>query len=118
MSDPYRDQQNQTYWLPALAVPARSKARFSCPQSHLDTLVGDLPNVTTVVTIGWRGREQHFLDLLATHLSPGTRLLVVAEHETSAMTTVDEVWSTPKSRPVCNLCGRVLDFRQQPDCHA
>ncbi len=94
--DPHRDPQNQTYWLPALAVPARSKARFSCPQSHLDALVRDLRDVTTVVTVGWRGRERHFLDLLATHLRPGSRLFVVAEHETSAMATVDEVWSTQK----------------------
>ncbi|WP_239459983.1 SIR2 family protein [Nocardioides daejeonensis] len=94
--DPHRDSQNHTYWLPALAVPARSKATFSCPKSHLDALARDLGDVTTVVTVGWRGRERHFLDLMATHLKPGCRLLVVAEHEVAAMATVDELWSTQR----------------------
>jgi hypothetical protein len=94
--DPYRDPQNQTYWLPALAVPARFKSSFSCPQSHLDSLVRDLQEVTTVVTIGWRGREKHFLDLLAKHVRAGARLLAVAENESSAMATVEELWSTRK----------------------
>lgn len=94
--DPYRDAQNQTYWLPALAVPARFKASFSCPQSHLDALAKDLSVVDTVVAIGWRGREKHFLDLLSTHLPTDCRLFVVAENETSAMGTVDELWTTQK----------------------
>jgi hypothetical protein len=94
--DAYRDAQNQTYWLPALAVPARFKAQFSCPRSHLEFLVRDLSDVSTVVTIGWRGREKHFLDMLATHLRSDCRLFVVAENETSAMATVEEVWATQK----------------------
>ncbi|WP_235736852.1 SIR2 family protein [Nocardioides alcanivorans] len=94
--DPYRDVQNQMYWLPALAAPARHKAGFSCPQSHLDALAKDLSEVDTVVAIGWRGREKHFLDLLATSLPGECRLFVVSESETSAMATVDELWSTRK----------------------
>ncbi|WP_310961292.1 SIR2 family protein [Nocardioides terrisoli] len=94
--DPYRHPQSQTYWLPALAIPARSKASFSCPRSHLDSLAKDLNKVTTVVTIGWRGRERHFLDLLAEHLRADARLFVVAENESSAMETVDELWPTCK----------------------
>ncbi len=51
---------------PAVAIPVTSKtdSSFECPAEHLSLLTELVPRVTKVLAIGWRGREQHFLDML------------------------------------------------------
>jgi hypothetical protein len=49
---------------PAIAIPVETKVSFECPSDHLDALSRHLPEVTHVLTIGWRGNEAHFLKLL------------------------------------------------------
>jgi hypothetical protein len=49
---------------PAIAIPVETKKDFECPNSHLDALCSHMRNVTKVITIGWRAREQHFLKLM------------------------------------------------------
>jgi hypothetical protein len=49
---------------PAIAIPVETKYSFECPSDHLDVLSRHLPEVTHVLTIGWRGNEAHFLNLL------------------------------------------------------
>lgn len=51
-------------WYPAIAIPTPNKPHFECPSYHLECLRRELPSVDRVVTIGWRGREAHFLRLL------------------------------------------------------
>lgn len=53
--------------MPAIAIPVREKMQFECPQSHITRLVADLARVRTVLTVGWRGAESHFLSLLKKH---------------------------------------------------
>ena len=62
---------NGHYWVPAIAVPLLDKPDFECPQAHIDELVGLLPQVDRVITIGWRGQESAFLDLLDHDLPVG-----------------------------------------------
>jgi hypothetical protein len=45
----------------------------------LEELKALLPHTTRLLVIGWRATEEHFLDLLRTHLKPGIRLHVVAK---------------------------------------
>ena len=34
------------------------------PPAHLEALMAAIPQVTHLLVIGWRGNEQHFVDLL------------------------------------------------------
>jgi hypothetical protein len=51
--------------VPSLALPMATKgdSDFACPQEHLEELRLRLSEVTDVLIIGWRGIEQHFLEL-------------------------------------------------------
>jgi hypothetical protein len=51
---------------PAVAIPVATKtdSTFECPVNHLGQLAELLPRVTKLLTIGWRGQEQHFLGML------------------------------------------------------
>jgi hypothetical protein len=58
---PVDDERRYVY--PAIALPVETKSDFECPSDHLNYLKGDIPNVTTLLVIGWRATEAHFLDL-------------------------------------------------------
>lgn len=63
---------------PAIALPVTKKSTFECPEEHLRCLKECLPMVTKILTIGWRGQEEHFLELLRKHLGPRPRMMIVA----------------------------------------
>jgi hypothetical protein len=50
--------------VPALAVPIAGKMDFECPDEHIKVLTERLPQITHVLIIGWRGAEQHAIELL------------------------------------------------------
>lgn len=92
----YQDGNDQTsVWLPALSIPVRRKTDFTMPSWHREAMVADLHKVTTVIAVGWRAREQHFLRLLQDEL-PGapSRLVAVAESDEAAKATVEALWDT------------------------
>lgn len=83
--------------VPALAVPVASKWAFECPDDHLNVLRAALPEVRSLLVIGWRAGEMHFLDILkklrrstpVTIVSSGTeraRETAAALHETVGLT--------------------------------
>ncbi|WP_300679572.1 SIR2 family protein [Nocardioides sp.] len=92
----YQDPEDLTkVWLPALSIPVRRKSVFTMPPDHREALTDDLGKVTTMVAIGWRARERHFLQLLQDHMpSQPARLVAVAENESAARETVDNLWPT------------------------
>jgi hypothetical protein len=63
---------------PAIAIPVEKKNEFVCPPTMLNQLVKLLPLVDKILSIGWRGTEEHFLQLLRTHLMQGVKLYTVA----------------------------------------
>ena len=63
---------------PAIAIPLETKRSFECPEGHLQVLSGLIPRVTKLLTVGWRAREAHFLELLAEKLEGHVRVLAVA----------------------------------------
>ena len=63
---------------PAIAIPVETKNEFECPEAHLECLKSLLPQITKILIIGWRGTEQHFLNLLADSLTLGIPTCVVA----------------------------------------
>lgn len=60
-----RNETQRVAALPAVAIPMFRKTTFECPASHLDALKKCIPRVTKIITVGWRGVERHFLDLLS-----------------------------------------------------
>lgn len=82
-------------WLPALSIPVRSKSDFTMPEEHYESMREDIAGVTTLVAIGWRARERHFLRLLQTGM-PSTRaqLVVVGPSKQDAEETLDNLWET------------------------
>jgi hypothetical protein len=66
---------------PALAIPVENKSEFVCPPEHLKALADVIPQVTKIISIGWRGTEQNFLNMLRsplTGLKGGVDLMVVS----------------------------------------
>jgi hypothetical protein len=54
---------------PALAIPVEKKNQFACPPEHLKALADVIPQVTKIITIGWRAMEEHFLAMLKNRLT-------------------------------------------------
>lgn len=52
-------------YLPAIAIPLVSKDEFACPAEHISALETKLPSVTKILFIGWQGKDDKFLNLLA-----------------------------------------------------
>jgi hypothetical protein len=96
LGNDFQDDTDYTrVWLPAVSIPIRRKSTFTMPESHREAMTEDLRGVTTVVAVGWRAREEHFLRLLQDHLGTDlVRLVAVAERNESAMETVDNLWET------------------------
>lgn len=74
---PPQPQDGHAY-VPALAIPIDQKGDFACPSTHIDFLLERLPRVRSVLTIGWRGMDAHFVQMLATHLLPSVRIMTVS----------------------------------------
>ena len=69
---------------PAIAIPVETKRDYECPDEHLECLQGYLPQITKVLSIGWRATEQHFMDLLSESLPETVSLYAVAGNRQQA----------------------------------
>jgi hypothetical protein len=49
---------------PALAIPLEDKTEFECPEGHMSLLSSLLQQATSILVVGWRATENHFLRLL------------------------------------------------------
>jgi hypothetical protein len=65
----------------------QTKAEFVCPTEQIAALRMALPRVRGVVTIGWRGAEEHFGHLLRDGLPPETPAFVVTESDERSQET-------------------------------
>lgn len=61
---PERSDIDDIEGIPALSIPVAKKTHFEMPPKHLEVLKAAIPQVTHLLIIGWRGNEQHFVDLL------------------------------------------------------
>lgn len=76
---------------PAIAVPFETGKSFECPQDHLDCLKAILPDTRKALVIGWRGAEQHFLQLLKeSFVNKIVPTLAVAESKAAADSTFEQ----------------------------
>jgi hypothetical protein len=89
------EQHRLVAWLPAIAIPVERKPAVVLPESHRAAMTADLHEATAVLCVGWRAREDHFLQILQESL-PSLRLplFAVAESREAARETVDNAWRT------------------------
>lgn len=78
---------------PALAIPFARKFAFDCPMDHLEQLKHVLPLVNRILIVGWRGNEQHFLNLLDLIHGKAPRILVVGWKSAGVMESVGHLES-------------------------
>jgi hypothetical protein len=71
-------------YFPAIALPVEQKVAFECPESHLEVLRKHLPRVTRILTVGWRGGEMTFLDLLRQYIPGPVPVQVIAKDDREA----------------------------------
>lgn len=74
---------------PALAIPMLNKDDFELPRDQLNMLTKMIPHVSKVVSIGWRGAEDKFLDLLSKHLRRDTDVLAVSRDSNGANKVIE-----------------------------
>ena len=111
IGDPSLGTGKQIVWLPVLAIPVEIKPELVMPPDHLDAMKADLRRATSVLTIGWRGREQHFLDVLRECLpAEPVPLVAVAETEEAAGGTLDNLWSIGKFNRFRRIGGGFSSF--------
>lgn len=68
--------------VPAIAVPAEPKAQFAAPDAHMKLLAADLPEVQSVLAIGWRGADKHLVEFMRGAVRPETPVTVVTGQPT------------------------------------
>jgi SIR2-like domain len=89
---------------PAIAIPVETKKDFECPNSHLDALSSHMRNVTKIITIGWRAREQHFLKLMNKSFSNRVSIHAISGDRNSAEDTLAQF-----TRADIDIDGMALD---------
>jgi len=57
-------------YVPAIAIPTETKKTFEFPDEHRDEMIATIKETTSLLIIGWRGAEQHFLELYETNADP------------------------------------------------
>jgi hypothetical protein len=79
--------------VPAIAIPMQTKREFACPANHLDILRQRLPEVRDLLVVGWRGQDQHFVELLREGGLNRVRAQVVSDNTSEAKTVADTLES-------------------------
>lgn len=79
---------------PAIALPVQGKTEqsFECPEEHLQLLRERIPATTRLLVIGWRGTENHFLELWRAVAPKATpRVLIVSGSASAAKETAENL---------------------------
>ena len=77
-------------FLPQLLIPFTDKDDFVMPQTHRNSLSGNLSKIQEILIIGWKGTEQVFKDLLKTHIGYRPVKITVANKKDD---TIEKVFS-------------------------
>ncbi len=73
--------------VPALAIPMEAKSIFECPPRHSKTLIARIPEVTRLLTIGWRASEHTFLHLWRDRVNSELKIHVVSPGDPEGIQT-------------------------------
>ncbi len=102
-----REGSQQLHVFPAISIPVERKDEFNCPSAHVDKLKNLLPEVTRIMTIGWRGAEADFLKLLFDGVKNQPNLMIVSGNNGGCLETAqafdlpvpDAVFRMPSINP-------------------
>jgi hypothetical protein len=95
----------ENWFFPAIAIPVETKTTFECPREHLGALEEFIPRVTRILSIGWRGAESTFLQMLSKGLTSPVEVLVVAE-------SVDSAWETIERMEAAGVSGNYASYTE------
>jgi hypothetical protein len=99
----------RVYW-PAIALPVEQKVSFECPATHVSALQEKLDHVTRILTVGWRGTEMVFLELLKRHLSRPVPVMVIAKDEKESTEIGDNFHRMDITRSPETYAGGFTDY--------
>jgi len=87
VSTPPMWSEGDSLVFPALSIPLERKDEFNCPDEHVQRLEQLLPEVTRILTIGWRGAEHRFKSMLRHGLKDMPKLMIVSGSNEDALVT-------------------------------
>lgn len=99
---------------PAISVPLLNKSEFAFPIQHRPALGEAITSTTHVLTIGWRGREKHFLGLL-TGLPAETPIVSTDLTEEGAKNISMEIAAATNRRVVGFARASMESLTEDPD---
>ena len=84
------------------------------PSTHQAALEADLEQATGMLTVGWRAREDHFLQVIADKLPSRRRLplFTVGYGEPAVLETIDNLWWTGRFDAYAGFTGGFSTFCQ------
>ena len=91
LEDPMARWVGRQPLFPAIAIPVETKNRFELPSEHLKALKKMIPEVDTILVIGWRGTETHFLELLRDLCPKTIRMRVVTEEKKLSIEVAERI---------------------------
>ncbi len=106
---------NESVLIPALAIPVQDKGEFECPEDHLNALCKCIPQVTKLLTIGWRATEAHFLRLLSQGVQRDIRVMSVAGSAKGARETLTRLEQKGVKGQFIQTNGGFTDFVTRRD---
>ncbi|MFQ5596411.1 MAG: hypothetical protein ACE5GK_00010 [Nitrospiria bacterium] len=65
------------YLFPAIAIPVEKKSDFECPPALIDQLTQHLGQVTSILVVGWKASEQHFIKMMKEHIKSKVSICIV-----------------------------------------
>ena len=67
----------RSHYLPALAVPATTKANYVCPDSHIDELKRILVATDRILIIGWQANDSYLVSLITKIIEKPVKVTIV-----------------------------------------
>lgn len=74
---------NDSFWLPVLALPRTDKQEFAAPPEHISRMDDLEDRISSLLVIGWRGLEPHFLPYLRKTLTSEAFITICGMDEAS-----------------------------------
>jgi hypothetical protein len=79
--------------LPALAMPMRTKSEFDCPAPQVEALSKAVSRARSLLVIGWRAQEEHFLNVVRRNAPGPLEVHIVSGSATGGQQVRDRLMS-------------------------
>lgn len=87
--DDFINMSLEKNYVPAIAVPFKGKTDFQeCPKEMLDEMVEAIKDADKVMTLGWKGTDKHFTEILKTKNKKVDKVFVVSPDGETQLETI------------------------------